>query len=178
MPLRKDDAGGVLMASEQEVSHDSTGRDQLRIIIAEPDTQTRMLARRPIAKCRIAERDVVRGAPEAVAGTLLSDRLRQRRPACQAAAVGIGDGRQYLLLTLLLSGGALSWVDGRLQREPLARIAGPCRADGRVQGGSVTAAARRRTFEMAAPRPASDSAAPGPTGTQARRSAGLRAAGF
>lgn len=88
---------------------------------------TRMLAPPPHREVSDMEfEDVVRGALEAVEGTLLFKVRVGSGSDVQhvaAAAVGIGDGRQYLLLTLPLSGGALKVETAARSENPLARIA-------------------------------------------------------
>jgi len=70
--------------------------------------------------------DVVRGALESVGGTLLFKvRLEDDMQALHAAAaaVGFGDGRQFLLLTLPVRGGQLKVETASQSGNPLARIA-------------------------------------------------------
>jgi hypothetical protein len=70
--------------------------------------------------------DVVRGALESVGGTLLFKvRVEDEAEALHAAAaaVGLGDGRQFLLLTLPVRGGQLKVETASQSANPLARIA-------------------------------------------------------
>ena len=72
--------------------------------------------------------DVVRGALEAVGGTLLfkmQDRRRPGRHHMAAAAVGVGECRQFLVLTLPQDGGQLKVETAARSASPLARIAAP-----------------------------------------------------
>jgi hypothetical protein len=70
--------------------------------------------------------EVVRGALEAVGGTLLF-KMKVGGPGeghhVAAAAVGIGEGRQYLLLTLPVEGGQLKVETVARSTSPLAHIA-------------------------------------------------------
>lgn len=70
--------------------------------------------------------EVVRGALEAVGGTLLFkmkiDAANEVQYAA-AAAVGLGDSRQFLLLTLPIRGGQLKVETTSHSESPLARIA-------------------------------------------------------
>ncbi len=91
-----------------------------------PPQETKLLAppRRDISETDFEE--VVRGALEAVGGTLLFkmriDAEGQAHHAA-AAAVGVGESRQYLLLTLPMEGGQLKVETVARSASPLARIA-------------------------------------------------------
>ena len=83
----------------------------------------------PLPQQKVSEKDfedVVRGAIEAVGGTLLfkvqvgSDDDSQH---VAAAAVGEGKGRQFLLLTLPAGGGHLKVETAAKSSSPLAHIA-------------------------------------------------------
>lgn len=66
---------------------------------------------------------VVRGALEAVGGTLLFKMRIGDAQHAAAAAVGLGDSRQFLLLTLPIRGGQLKVETTSHSESPLARIA-------------------------------------------------------
>lgn len=92
-----------------------------------PESNTKLLA--PPVLHEVSDRDfeeVVRGALEAVGGTLL---FKMRVGAdseahhAAAAAVGLGSSRQFLLLTLPAHGGQLRVETASRSNSPLARIA-------------------------------------------------------
>lgn len=88
--------------------------------------QTRLLPppRRSVSDSEFE--DTVRGALESVGGTLLFKVTLDTGPDAQhiaAAAVGVGTGKQFLLLTLPLSGGALKVETAARSSSPLAGIA-------------------------------------------------------
>ena len=91
-----------------------------------PTQETKLMAppRRDISEADFEE--VVRGALEAVGGTLLFkmriDTEGQAHHAA-AAAVGVGESRQFLLLTLPMEGGQLKVETAARSASPLARIA-------------------------------------------------------
>ncbi|MEP9385701.1 hypothetical protein [Mesorhizobium sp. KR9-304] len=98
---------------------------QAPILLAAPNTE--LLA--PSAAREVSDDDfeeVVRGALEAVGGTLL---FKMKVGAdsdahhAAAAAVGLGEGRQFLLLTLPTHGGQLKVETTSHSSSPLARIA-------------------------------------------------------
>lgn len=90
-------------------------------------SETKLLA--PPASDEVSDNDfeeVVRGALEAVGGTLLFKmKVGQDGEAhhAAAAAVGLGDDRQFLLLTLPAHGGRLKVETASHSESPLARIA-------------------------------------------------------
>jgi len=94
-------------------------------LLAAPDTK--MLA--PPTEQPISDNDfeeVVRGALESVGGTLLFKVRVGDEPQplyAAAAAVGLGEGRQFLLLTLPVRGGQLKVETASQSANPLARIA-------------------------------------------------------
>ncbi len=83
----------------------------------------------PIASGAVSDDDfeaIVNGALEAVGGTLLFRQTTGKgEQACHAAAavVGLGEGRQFLLLTLPVQGGQLKVEPTSQSENPLARIA-------------------------------------------------------
>ena len=96
-------------------------------LVAFPAQETKLLA--PPQHDEISDNDfeeVVRGALEAVGGTLLF-KMKVGGPGeghhAAAAAVGVGDGRQFLLLTLPVEGGQLKVEMAARSTSPLARIA-------------------------------------------------------
>jgi hypothetical protein len=92
-----------------------------------PPSDTKLLAA-PVQR-EVSDRDfeeVVRGALEAVGGTLLFKmKVGEDEEAhhAAAAAVGLGAGRQFLLLTLPAHGGQLKVETTSRSNSPLARIA-------------------------------------------------------
>jgi len=107
----------------QTIEHEPAEPPQA--LLAAPDTK--LLA--PPAEQPISDsdfEDVVRGALESVGGTLLfkvrvDDEAQPLHAA--AAAVGLGEGRQFLLLTLPVRGGQLKVETASQSANPLARIA-------------------------------------------------------
>jgi len=92
-----------------------------------PAPDAKLLA--PPAQQPISDNDfeeVVRGALESVGGTLLF-KVRVEDEAqplyAAAAAVGLGEGRQFLLLTLPVRGGQLKVETASQSANPLAAIA-------------------------------------------------------
>lgn len=94
---------------------------------AEPAPDVKLLAA-PAAQevSNTAFEDMVREAIEGVGGTLLFKmKVGEDDDAyhAAAAAVGNGDGRNFLLLTLPTHGGPLKVETTALSKDPLARIA-------------------------------------------------------
>jgi hypothetical protein len=108
------------MDAQAVVTHRPTSTSESLVLLAAPETKLLAPPRRDISETDFEE--VVRGALEAVGGTLLFKmRINAEGQAhhAAAAAVGVGDGRQFLLLTLPTDGG------GQLKVETAARSASP-----------------------------------------------------
>lgn len=112
------------MDTQAAVTHRPTSSPENLVLLAAPDTKLLAPPRRDISETDFEE--VVRGALEAVGGTLLFkmriDAEGQAHHAA-AAAVGVGEGRQFLLLTLPIDGGQLKVETVARSASPLARIA-------------------------------------------------------
>lgn len=112
------------MDTQAAVTHRPTSSPENLVLLAAPDTKLLAPPRRDISEMDFEE--VVRGALEAVGGTLLFkmriDAEGQAHHAA-AAAVGVGEGRQFLLLTLPIDGGQLKVETVARSASPLARIA-------------------------------------------------------
>ena len=112
------------MDAQAVVTHPPTSIPESLVLLAAPETKLLAPPRRDISETDFEE--VVRGALEAVGGTLLFkmriDAEGQAHHAA-AAAVGVGDGRQFLLLTLPTDGGQLKVETAARSASPLAGIA-------------------------------------------------------
>ena len=114
------------MDAQNTVDHHPEPVPETQALIAPSDTK--LLA--PPASQEVSDNDfeeVVRGALEAVGGTLLFKIKVGADSGAQhaaAAAVGLGDSRQFLLLTLPAQGGGQLKVETTSRsNSPLARIA-------------------------------------------------------
>lgn len=113
------------MSSQETSIHESETASEAQTLLPEPAAKLTT----PPASNEVSDDDfeeVVRGALEAVGGTLLfkvkvgADNEAQHTAA---AAVGLGDERQFLLLTLPTHGGRLKVETASHSTSPLARIA-------------------------------------------------------
>jgi hypothetical protein len=114
------------MSSQDTVIQQTESAPEAQTLL--PAAETRFLA--PPASDEVSDDDfeeVVRGALEAVGGTLLFKMKVDADGGAQhaaAAAVGLGEERQFLLLTLPANGGGRLKVETASHSEsPLARIA-------------------------------------------------------
>ena len=113
------------MDTQNPVDHHPEPTTEAPILLPAPDTER--LA--PIEVPEVSDNDfeeVVRGALEAVGGTLLFKMkvgADSEAHHAAAAAVGLGGGRQFLLLTLPTHGGQLKVETTSRSKSPLARIA-------------------------------------------------------
>lgn len=113
------------MDAQKTADHGPEPVPEVPILLAAPDTGVLALS----GPREVSDNDfeeVVRGALEAVGGTLL---FKMKVGAdddahhAAAAAVGVGHGRQVLLLTLPTHGGQLKVETTSHSNSPLARIA-------------------------------------------------------
>jgi hypothetical protein len=113
------------MDAQKTADHGHEPVPEVPILLAAPDTGVLALS----GPREVSDNDfeeVVRGALEAVGGTLL---FKMKVGAdddahhAAAAAVGVGHGRQVLLLTLPTHGGQLKVETTSHSNSPLARIA-------------------------------------------------------
>ena len=113
------------MDTKNPVDHHPEPTTEAPILLPAPDTER--LA--PIEVPEVSDNDfeeVVRGALEAVGGTLLFKMkvgADNEAHHAAAAAVGLGESRQFLLLTLPTHGGQLKVETTSRSKSPLARIA-------------------------------------------------------
>ena len=113
------------MDTQNPVDHHPEPTTEAPILLPAPDTER--LA--PIEVPEVSDNDfeeVVRGALEAVGGTLLFKMkvgADHEAHHAAAAAVGLGNNRQFLLLTLPAHGGQLKVETTSRSKSPLARIA-------------------------------------------------------
>ena len=113
------------MDTQNPVDHHPEPTTEAPILLPAPDTER--LA--PIEVPEVSDNDfeeVVRGALEAVGGTLLFKMkvgADDQAHHAAAAAVGLGNNRQFLLLTLPAHGGQLKVETTSRSKSPLARIA-------------------------------------------------------
>ncbi len=113
------------MDTQNPVDHRSEQVPEAPTMLPAPDTK--LLA--PPGEPEVSDNDfeeVVRGALEAVGGTLLFKMkvgADSESHHAAAAAVGLGESRQFLLLTLPTHGGALKVETTSHSNSPLARIA-------------------------------------------------------
>ena len=113
------------MDTQNPVDHHPEPTTEAPILLPAPDTER--LA--PIEVPEVSDNDfeeVVRGALEAVGGTLLFKMkvgADNEAHHAAAAAVGLGESRQFLLLTLPTHGGQLKVETTSRSKSPLARIA-------------------------------------------------------
>lgn len=114
------------MSSQDTVTQQSESAPEAQTLL--PATETKLVA--SPASDEVSDDDfeeVVRGALEAVGGTLLFKMKIGAEDEAQhtaAAAVGLGEERQFLLLTLPAHGGGRLKVETASHSEsPLARIA-------------------------------------------------------
>ena len=113
------------MDTQNPVDHHPEPTTEAPILLPAPDTER--LA--PIEVPEVSDNDfeeVVRGALEAVGGTLLFKMkvgAENEAHHAAAAAVGLGESRQFLLLTLPTHGGQLKIETTSRSKSPLARIA-------------------------------------------------------
>ena len=113
------------MDTQNPVDHHPEPTTEAPILLPAPDTER--LA--PIEVPEVSDTDfeeVVRGALEAVGGTLLFKMkvgADDQAHHAAAAAVGLGESRQFLLLTLPTHGGQLKVETTSRSKSPLARIA-------------------------------------------------------
>ena len=113
------------MDAQNAVDYGSESFPETPALLPPPDTK---LVAGPVMR-EVSDRDfeeVVRGALEAVGGTLLfkmkvGDDDEAHHAA--AAAVGLGHSRQFLLLTLPAHGGQLKVETTSRSKSPLAQIA-------------------------------------------------------
>ena len=113
------------MDTQNPVDHHPEPTTEAPILLPAPDTER--LA--PMESHEVSDNDfeeVVRGALEAVGGTLLFKMkvgADDEAHHAAAAAVGLGNNRQFLLLTLPTHGGQLKVETTSRSKSPLARIA-------------------------------------------------------
>ena len=113
------------MDTQNPVDHHPEPTTEAPILLPAPDTER--LA--PMESHEVSDTDfeeVVRGALEAVGGTLLFKMkvgADNEAHHAAAAAVGLGESRQFLLLTLPTHGGQLKVETTSRSKSPLARIA-------------------------------------------------------
>ena len=113
------------MDTQNPVDHHPEPTTEAPILLQAPDTG--LLA--PVELPEVSDNDfeeVVRGALEAVGGTLLFKMkvgADNEAHHAAAAAVGLGESRQFLLLTLPAHGGQLKVETTSRSKSPLARIA-------------------------------------------------------
>ena len=113
------------MDTQNPVDHHPEPTTEAPILLQAPDTG--LLA--PVELPEVSDNDfeeVVRGALEAVGGTLLFKMkvgADNEAHHAAAAAVGLGESRQFLLLTLPTHGGQLKVETTSRSKSPLARIA-------------------------------------------------------
>ena len=113
------------MDTQNPVDHHPEPTTEAPILLPAPDTER--LA--PIEVPEVSDNDfeeVVRGALEAVGGTVLFKMkvgADNEAHHAAAAAVGLGESRQFLLLTLPTHGGQLKVETTSRSKSPLARIA-------------------------------------------------------
>ena len=113
------------MDTQNPVDHHPEPTTEAPILLPAPDTER--LA--PMESHEVSDNDfeeVVRGALEAVGGTLLYKMkvgADNEAHHAAAAAVGLGESRQFLLLTLPTHGGQLKVETTSRSKSPLARIA-------------------------------------------------------
>ena len=113
------------MDTQNPVDHHPEPTTEAPILLPAPDTER--LA--PMESHEVSDNDfeeVVRGALEAVGGTLLFKMkvgADDEAHHAAAAAVGLGNNRQFLLLTLPAHGGQLKVETTSRSKSPLARIA-------------------------------------------------------
>ena len=113
------------MDTQNPVDHHPEPTTEAPILLPAPDTER--LA--PMESHEVSDNDfeeVVRGALEAVGGTLLFKMkvgADNEAHHAAAAAVGLGESRQFLLLTLPTHGGQLKVETTSRSKSPLARIA-------------------------------------------------------
>ena len=113
------------MDAQNTVDHHPEPVPETPALLAPPDTK--LLA--PPASHEVSDNDfeeVVRGALEAVGGTLLFKvkvGADSGGTTCRRRAVGLGENRQFLLLTLPAQGGQLKVETTSRSNSPLARIA-------------------------------------------------------
>ena len=113
------------MDTQNPVDHHPEPTTEAPILLPAPDAER--LA--PMDSPEVSDNDfeeVVRGALEAVGGTLLFKMkvgADNEAHHAAAAAVGLGESRQFLLLTLPTHGGQLKVETTSRSKSPLARIA-------------------------------------------------------
>ena len=113
------------MDTQNPVDHHPEPTTEAPILL--PAHDTGLLA--PVELPEVSDNDfeeVVRGALEAVGGTLLFKMkvgADNEAHHAAAAAVGLGESRQFLLLTLPAHGGQLKVETTSHSKSPLARIA-------------------------------------------------------
>ena len=113
------------MDTQNPVDHHPEPTTEAPILLPAPDAER--LA--PMESPEVSDNDfeeVVRGALEAVGGTLLFKMkvgADNEAHHAAAAAVGLGNNRQFLLLTLPAHGGQLKVETTSRSKSPLARIA-------------------------------------------------------
>ena len=113
------------MDTQNPVDHHPEPTTEAPILLPAPDTG--LLA--PVELPEVSDNEfeeVVRGALEAVGGTLLFKMkvgADNEAHHAAAAAVGLGESRQFLLLTLPAHGGQLKVETTSRSKSPLARIA-------------------------------------------------------